>query len=283
MVLSVILDSCVIYPMPLCDTLMRAAEAELYELHFSQEILDGATRNLLKNGRMKTDAQAAYFQEQIKTNFPDAMVEVPSQLIAAMTNNPRDHHVIAAAIVAKAKVIVTVDMDGFPTQALTPWGIEAWHADDFLVYLDEQNPGTMIKIIWEQSNELKDPKSVSEIIDKLETTNLNRKNRVPKFTHTIRCQFYSGEIVQTAKKVLNILGIVAPEGGRYYEGTRYRLWQKGEILTITAKDNRGEILRLENGEIGGYLSSADVEAFQIFEQSLETQLEKAKRQKDKTP
>ena len=246
--------------MPLCDTLMRAAEAELYELHFSQEILDGATRNLIKNGRMKTDAQAAYFQEQIKTNFPDAMVEVPSQLIAAMTNNPRDHHVIAAAIVANAKVIVTVDMDGFPTQALDPWGIEAWHADDFLVYLDEQNPGTMMKIIWEQSNELKVQKSVPEIIDKLETTNLNRKNRVPKFTHTIRCQFYGDVIVQIAKKTLDRLGKVAPDGGRYYEGKRYRLWQKGEILTITAKDNRGEILRFENGEIGGYISSADVEA-----------------------
>jgi hypothetical protein len=49
MVLSVILDSCVIYPMPLRDTLMRAAEAELYELHFSQEILDRATRNLIKS------------------------------------------------------------------------------------------------------------------------------------------------------------------------------------------------------------------------------------------
>jgi len=269
--------------MPLRDTLMRAAEAELYELHFSQEILDRATCKLVKNGRMKTDAQAAYLQEEIKRYFPEAIVEVPEHLVTKMTNNPDDRHVVAAAIVAKAEVIVTVDMDGFPTEALAPWGIEAWHADDFLVYLDEQNPGTMIKIIWEQSNELKVPKSVPEIIDKLETTNLNRKNRVPKFTHTIRCQFYSGEIVQTAKKVLNILGIVAPEGGRYYEGTRYRLWQKGEILTITAKDNRGEILRLENGEIGGYLSSADVEAFQIFEQSLETQLEKAKRQKDKTP
>ena len=139
----------------------------------------------------------------------------------------------------------------------------------------------MIKIIWEQSNELKVPKSVPEIIDKLETTNLNRKNRVPKFTHTIRCQFYGDVIVQIAKKALNI-GIVAPEGERYYEGTRYRLWQKGEILTVTAKDNRGEILRFENGEIGGYLSSADVEAFQIFEQSLKQQLEEAKRQKDQT-
>ena len=51
------------------------------------------------------------------------------------------------------------------------------------------------------------------------------------------------------------------------------------ILTITAKDNRGEILRFENGAIGGYLSSVDVETFIKFEQSLEEQLEKAKRQK----
>lgn len=283
MVLSVILDSCVIYPMPLRDTLMRAAEAELYELHFSQEILDRVTRKLVQNGRMKTNAKAAYLQEEIKKYFPEAIVEVPEHLVTKMTNNPDDRHVIAAAIVAKAEVIVTVDMDGFPTEALAPWGIEAWHADDFLVYLDEQNPGTMIKIIWEQSNELKVPKSVPEIIDKLETTNLNRKNRVPKFTHTIRCQFYGDEIVQSAKKTLDKLGEVAPDGGRYYEGKRYRLWQKGEILTITAKDNRGEILRFENGEIGGYLSSADVEVFQRFEKSLEQQLQEAEIQKSQTP
>lgn len=60
--LSVILDSCVIYPMPLCDTLLRAAEAELYQVYFSQEILDGATRNLIKNGRM-TKNQAKRFQK----------------------------------------------------------------------------------------------------------------------------------------------------------------------------------------------------------------------------
>ena len=80
------------------------------------------------------------------------------------------------------------------------------------------------------------------------------------YTNTIRCQFYGDEIVQSGKKTLDKLGEVAPDGGRYYEGKRDRLWQKGEILTITAKDNRGEILRFENGEIGGYISSADVEA-----------------------
>jgi predicted nucleic acid-binding protein len=263
--------------MPLCDTLMRAAEAELYELHFSQEILDGATRNLVKDGRM-TEAKAAYFQEQIKTNFPDAMVEVPEYLVAAMTNDPGDRHVVAAAIVAKAEVIVTANIKHFPVEALAPYEIEAWHPDDFLVYLDEQNPGTMIQVIWQQSNELKHPRTVPESLDKLE-----RFNSVPKFAGSIRCQFYSEEIVQTAEKALKSqFAKKAPEGGRCFEGERYRLWQKGGILTITAKDNRGEILRLENGGVGGYLSSADIEAFQVFKKSLEQQLEQSKIQKSET-
>ncbi|MEH2269686.1 MAG: hypothetical protein V7K68_14815 [Nostoc sp.] len=72
--------------MPLCDTLFRAAEAELYQIHFSQEILEGATRNLVKNGKM-TDAKAVRFQEMLKMHFPEAMVEVPEQLVASMTKD----------------------------------------------------------------------------------------------------------------------------------------------------------------------------------------------------
>ncbi len=86
-VLCVLLDSCVILPMPLCDTLLRAAEAGLYRVHFSQKILDDATGNLVKQGRM-TEARAARFQEMLKTHFPEAMVEVPEELVAVMTNRP---------------------------------------------------------------------------------------------------------------------------------------------------------------------------------------------------
>lgn len=96
---SVVLDSCVIFPMPLCDTLLRAAEAELYCVYFSQEILDGATRNLINKNRM-TEQKAARFQQMIKNTFPEAMVEVPEEIVAAMTNHPGDRHVLAAAIIA---------------------------------------------------------------------------------------------------------------------------------------------------------------------------------------
>lgn len=49
-VFPVILDSCVLFPMYLRDTLLSAAQAGLYRLHWSQEILDGAIRNLVAKG-----------------------------------------------------------------------------------------------------------------------------------------------------------------------------------------------------------------------------------------
>lgn len=105
----IILDSCVIFPMPLCDTLLRAAEANLYRVYFSEEILDGATRNLVKKGRM-TKEKEKRFQAMLKNTFPEAMVEVPARLVESMTNYLGDRHVLAAAIVAKAEVIVTYNL-----------------------------------------------------------------------------------------------------------------------------------------------------------------------------
>lgn len=180
-VLPVLLDSCVILPMPLCDTLLRAAEAGLYRVHFSPKILDDATGNLVKQGRM-TEAKAVRFQAMLKTHFPEAMVEVPEELVAAMTNDPGDRHVVAAAIVAKAEVIVTDNLKDFQVVALAPWGIEAWHQDDFLVYLDDLFPKEMLQVIREQSAALgRPPSSVAELLDRLE-----QNNRVPKFARSIR-------------------------------------------------------------------------------------------------
>jgi polyhydroxyalkanoate synthesis regulator phasin len=82
----VILDSCVIFPMYLRDTLFRAAEDGLYDVYWSQEILDGATRNLVNTGRM-TGEKAARFEAALKKAFPNAMVEVPEDLIQQMTND----------------------------------------------------------------------------------------------------------------------------------------------------------------------------------------------------
>ena len=74
-----------------------------------------------------------------------------------------------------------------------------------------------------------------------------------KFTNNILLREYGDTVFQIAKKALNKLGRLTSEGGRYFEGERYQLWQKARILTITAKNHRGEILRAENDEIQGNL------------------------------
>ncbi|MBH8566498.1 hypothetical protein I8748_30835 [Nostoc sp. CENA67] len=110
------------------------------------------------------------------------MVEVPQHIVAAMTNDPDDRHVVAAAIVAKAQIIVTSNLKDFSAEALEPWGIEAWHPDDFLLELDNQFPRKMIQVIRQQSEDLQNPPlTVAELLDKLE-----KNNKVKKFTANIR-------------------------------------------------------------------------------------------------
>lgn len=271
----VLLDSCVMFPMYLRDILLRCARAGFYLPYWSQEILNGATRNLVITGKM-SDERAMKLEGTIKAAFPEAMVEVPNGLAEIMTNHVGDRHVLAAAVVAKANIIVTSNLKHFQHRDLARWEIEAQHPDTFLTHLYDLDPDSILQVIQRWSQDLnKPPLTFIQLLDLL-------SKEVPIFASKILWDEYSQSVFQTAKKALDKLGKVAIEGGLYFEGERYRLWQNRKVLTITAKDNRGEILRVENGTIKGKLLSADVEAFQIFEQSLEQELEQAKTQKSQT-
>jgi predicted nucleic acid-binding protein len=180
----VVLDACVIIPMPLCDTLLRAAEIELYRPYFSQEILDEAIRNLVKMGKM-TEVKTARYQGYIKAAFPEAIIEVPEQLIQIMTNHPKDRHVLAAAVTAKAEVIVTSNLKDFPREALEPFGIQAKHPDHFLLDLCENHTvGVLAQVIKEQAESLKKPPTtVTELLARL-------SRQVPRFVEKILCYEY---------------------------------------------------------------------------------------------
>lgn len=160
--------------MALRDTLLRAAEAGLYRPYWSQEILDGATRNLVLTDRMAKEL-AVRLQTQIQRAFPQAMVEVPNTLIASMTNDPADRHVLAAAVFSGASVIVTFNLKDFSEKALEPWQIEAQHPDAFLCNLYDLFPEAVIRLIKRQANALRSPpKTVVDILQIL-------RRQVPEF------------------------------------------------------------------------------------------------------
>jgi predicted nucleic acid-binding protein len=143
--------------MPLVDTLLRTAEKGLYQLHFSQEILDGATRNLVKRGKMTPEKEKCH-QNFILGAFPEALVEIPEGFEAMMTNHEGDRHVLAAAVVAKVDVIVTSNLKHFPKESLEPWNLEAQHPDEFLNNLcDFHGDKVLYSVILEQASALKKP------------------------------------------------------------------------------------------------------------------------------
>lgn len=128
---TVVLDACVLVPPTLCDTLLRLAEAEGFGLRWSPEILAEVERTLVKLG-VKTEA-AERRVVAMRDAFPTAEVRGSSTLAPRMTNEPGDHHVLAAAVLAGSNTIITANLKHFTPDMLRQWEVEAVHPDDFLL------------------------------------------------------------------------------------------------------------------------------------------------------
>ncbi len=163
----VVLDACVLFPMYLRDTLLSSADVGLYMPYWSQRILDEAMRNLVQKGKI-TQGKAMNLERVMKAAFIESMVEVPGELEAAMTNHPKDRHVLATAVIAKANTIVTNNLTDFNAEALNPWNVIALSPDEFLSELFDIYPLEMVQVVQKQSQRYKKrPLSVDELLDLL--------------------------------------------------------------------------------------------------------------------
>ena len=143
---SVVLDACVLIPRYKRAILLDAAEHDLFRPVWSTRLLDETERNLVQEDMMTAD-QAARLRRNLETYFEDASADAPAALEAAMTNHPKDRHVLATAVHDGASVIVTDNLRDFPAATLAPHGVEAKSVDDFLVDLFHLAPGTMRAIV----------------------------------------------------------------------------------------------------------------------------------------
>jgi predicted nucleic acid-binding protein len=109
---KVVLDTCVLFKPLSCDTLLCIAEEGLYQPLWAEDILDELRRNLLRHGVAETGVQHRI--DQMLAHFPGSMVCDYRTLTAAMTNHPKDRHVLAAAVRGNAELIVTENIRDFP-------------------------------------------------------------------------------------------------------------------------------------------------------------------------
>ena len=177
---AVVLDTCVLYPMYLRDTLLSLAEASTYRPLWSHVILEELDRNLTE--RVGTSRAAALVSLMAET-FVDASVTGFEPLIPAMTNDEKDRHVLAAAVRSTAAAIVTYNLDDFPDHAVEPYEIHVLHPDEFLVNQWDLAPHLVAPVLHEQLDRYRNPTlDIRHLAERMEASDC------PQFAQLLRTQ-----------------------------------------------------------------------------------------------
>ncbi|ATB30750.1 PIN domain-containing protein [Melittangium boletus] len=177
-IFSVFLDANVLFPMAVRDTLLRAAEAGLVQPYWSARVLEEMRRNLVTQGRC-SEQKAEKLVAIINRVFPDSTVIGYEHLEPAMKNDPGDRHVVAAALMAHAQVIVTNNLKHFRKEDLPP-SMKAQSADDFLQHLFDLSPRKMLEVLRKQAADKQKPRcTLEELLDGLARS-------VPGFVKDVR-------------------------------------------------------------------------------------------------
>jgi predicted nucleic acid-binding protein len=159
-----VLDTCVLFPITLADTLLRLAEADFFRPHWSQETLDELIRNFVDKAGLNTSAAQRRWSHDC--SFPEALVDGYQRLVPAMPNDPKDRHVLAAAVRSGSQTIVTSNLSDFPPKLLHEFGVEA-------------RPAAAAVLRQQAADRIRPPQSPAEVLARL-TIN------APAFAHEMR-------------------------------------------------------------------------------------------------
>lgn len=143
---TALLDACVLCGAFRRNLLLSLAEAGFFRAMWSERILDETQKCISRITRSASNGSRQRIRIEIA--FPDSLVTV-SEMIEQNLGlpDPKDDHVLAAAIAAQASVIVTDNLKDFPMRNLSPHEIEALSADDFIANTIELVPSETIPVL----------------------------------------------------------------------------------------------------------------------------------------
>jgi predicted nucleic acid-binding protein len=167
MAFTALFDACVLYPAPVRDLLLRTAKTDIFRARWTDRIHDEWIRSLMEE-RPDLDGSALQrTRELMNAAVPDCLITAYEPFEAGL-NLPDvdDRHVLAAAIVGRADVIVTYNLRDFPPEVLQPFGIEAQHPDEFMRHLFDFNTPAVLSAVRAQRAALKrPPQTARELLD----------------------------------------------------------------------------------------------------------------------
>ena len=172
--LRAFLDASVLYPVSLRHLLMRLILARLFQARWSAKVHEEWIRAVLRDNPSVPMARLHGLRDAMDEQAQDSVVTGYEDLIDTLTlPDPDDRHVLAAAIVSQADVIVTRNMRDFPDAALGPYSVEAQHPDQFIRRLLDLAPEAVVDAVRKQQASLVNPPvAMRELLALLERLDL---------------------------------------------------------------------------------------------------------------
>lgn len=140
-----VIDADVLYRRHARNLLVWHALAGLFELHWSARILDETRRHLVERNVARLREPRTEAVDRTLARVTDALEQaragslVPEAEIAAhephMPNDPKDRHVLAAAVAVGATVVITTNVRDFAVADAAGFRVAPQTPDDFLTSL----------------------------------------------------------------------------------------------------------------------------------------------------
>ena len=180
---TAVLDACVLVPALQRNILLSLADASFYRLRWSERILDETEQALIKvigqhiGDDVQVRARAAQAVIGMKDAFADAAVHGYERLEVAIEElpDPNDRHVVAAALMTKAQVIVTDNLRDFPEAVLAGYEIEVASSQQFIHQIVDLDPRRAVSAIETMRARLRRPELTWEtLLTKMDLAGLGR-------------------------------------------------------------------------------------------------------------
>lgn len=165
---SVVFDTNVLFPQCLRDLLIRLAMKDLFRAKWSRIILEELKKSLIEKDRslaVKLGRPAKFSHERLDRLIDLMNNAVRDSLVTGYEDiekslnlpDPKDNHVLAAAIRSGADAIITWNLKDFPKQIISKFEIEVQSPDEFLNNLFDLNMDEVIDAVRKQRAALKNP------------------------------------------------------------------------------------------------------------------------------
>jgi hypothetical protein len=162
-----VLDASVLYVEPVRSVLFWIAALGGFEPLWTERILGEVEKNLLEAQRVSA-RQWKRLRAAMNAAFPDATLDQgPANAIESqMPNDPKDRHVLAAAVAYKIGLVVTNNLKHFKPSDLEHLGVRALDADQLLHELLSTAPNLVCGALESQAATMSTPRqwTVAELL-----------------------------------------------------------------------------------------------------------------------